>query len=66
MAKTQKQKLYDDLNVLVDKYPNMRAFVLMLTMQSFMNGVWHAMPRVKKGDRRKQLIRDRRCRYRLL
>jgi hypothetical protein len=65
MAKTQTQQLYDDLNELIDRYPNMRASRFMLTMQAFMNGVWHAMPRVKPGDRRKQLIRDRKFRYRL-
>jgi hypothetical protein len=53
MAKNQKQQLYDDLNVLLDKYPNMRAGDFMITTQSFLGGMWRSLPKATTGQKRK-------------
>ena len=66
MAKNQKQKLHDDLNALLDKYPNMLASDALLTVQSWMDGVWRALPKPGKGRGKRVLIRERRCNYRLM
>ena len=50
MAKNQKQKLHDDLNKLLDKYPNMRASDFILTTQTFIECIYRALPDLEQDD----------------
>ena len=49
MAKSLKQKLYDDLNALVEKYPNMRAGVFMDTLDQFGRAMFRCLPASQEG-----------------
>lgn len=64
MAKTQKQKLYDDLEGFLDKYPNLTASSTMLTMQSWMDSVWHRLR--PAGKTKRALLKDVHGRYRIV
>lgn len=63
MAKTNSQKFYDDLEALIDKYPNMRVSQVMVTTQAWMNGLWHRLP--PAGKTKTQILRGVKDRYRL-
>ena len=60
MAKTYKQKLYDDLNKLVDKYPGAKVSDVLWALEAFGEGLWRALPSPKKG--RKCIERTKRYR----
>lgn len=60
MAKTYKQKIYDDLNTLVDLYPNAKASDMIWALEAFAEGIWRALPPPKKG--RKCIERTKRYR----
>lgn len=62
MAKTYKQRVYDDLNALIDKYPRMKASDMIHTLEDFAGGIFHALPEPKAG--RKCI--ERTSRYRLV
>lgn len=61
MAKTHKQRVYDELNVIVDKHPNMRVSDLITTLESFAEGLFRALPPPKEGRK----CVERTARYRL-
>ena len=61
MSKNYKQRVYDDLNTLVDKYPRMKVSDMIFTLEAFSNGLWHALPKPKKGRK----VIERTARYRL-
>lgn len=61
MAKTYKQKLYDELNALLDKYPNARVSDVIMVLEAFSEGLWRALPAPKEGRR----VVERTKRYRL-
>lgn len=61
MAKTYKQRIYDDLDKLVDKYPNAKVSDVLVALEAFGNGLWHALPPPKKGRK----VIERTARYRL-
>lgn len=61
MAKTYKQKIYDDLNKLVDKYPRAKVSDMLFVLEAFSHGLWRSLPEPKKG--RKCI--ERTSRYRL-
>jgi hypothetical protein len=66
MAKNQKQKFNDDLNKLLDKYPNMRASDMILVTQGWINCIYRALPDLKPGDKScRPFIREGKDRYRL-
>lgn len=65
MAKNQKQRLYDDLNDLVDKYPRMYASDFIATLDGFQNGLWHSLPVIKGRPKKNQRVVERRSSYRL-
>ncbi len=62
MAKTTKQKLFDDLNVLIDKYPNAKVSDVIIVLESFTEALWHALPAPKKGRK----VIERTARYRMV
>ena len=49
MGKNQKQKLYDDLESLIDKYPRMQVSAMISTTEAWLRGVFHRLPPAKKG-----------------
>lgn len=49
MIKTHKQRLYDELNALVDKHPNMKVSDFIFTLEAFTHGLFRALPPPKKG-----------------
>jgi hypothetical protein len=51
MAKTQKQKLYDDLSALLARYPNMWVGDFIDTLDAFGRAMFRALPGPKKGRR---------------
>lgn len=61
MAKTYKQKIYDDLNALLDKYPGAKVSDVLWVLESFAEGLWRALPAPKKGRK----VVERTKRYRL-
>lgn len=65
MAKTQKQKLYDDLNALVEKYPNMMAGDFIVTTEGFLQAMYRCLPGKSKTTKRKVLCSKRTHTYRL-
>lgn len=62
MAKNYKQRIYDDLNKLVDKYPNAKVSDVIFSLEAFANGLWHALPQPR--DKKQKCI-ERTSRYRL-
>jgi hypothetical protein len=64
MAKNQKQRLYDDMNDLVDKYPNMWAGDFIVTVDAFTRAMFRTLPPVKKGGRT-VMLKHRTHQYRL-
>ena len=60
MAKTYKQKLYDDLNALVDKYPEAKVSDVLWALEAVGEGLWRALPARKEG--RKCVERTKRYR----
>ena len=61
MAKTYKQKLHDDLNDLLDKYPRAKVSDVLFVLEAFAEGLWRALPAPKKGRR----VIERTKKYRL-
>lgn len=59
--KTYKQRIYDDLNVLVDKYPKARASDMIWALEAMAESIWRVLPPPKKGRR----VVERTKRYRL-
>ena len=61
MAKNYKQRIYDDLDKLVDKYPRAKASDMIFALEAFASSLWRALPAPKKN---KKCI-ERTERYRL-
>lgn len=61
MAKTHKQRMYDELNVLMDGHPNMMVSDVLFVLETFGESLWRALPEPKKGRK----VIERRSRYRL-
>ena len=61
MAKTYKQKIFADLDKLIDKYPQAKVSDLVWALGSFTEAVWRAHPdkngqrRLEKGEKRYRL-----------
>ena len=47
--KTDKQRIYDDLDKLVDKYPKAKASDMIFALEAMVESIWRAMPAPKKG-----------------
>ena len=50
--KTYKQRIYDDLDKLVDKYPKAKASDMIFALEAMVESIWRAMsfgPAPKKG-----------------
>lgn len=62
MARTYKQKLYADLDKLVEKYPRAKVSDLIWALEAVAACLWRALPSPKKG--RKCIERTKR--YRLV
>ena len=62
MAKTYKQKIFADLDKLIDKYPQAKVSDLVWALGSFTEAVWRAHPdkngqrRLEKGEKRYRLV----------
>ena len=61
MAKTYKQRIFDDLNKMVDKYDKAKASDMIWALEAMAEGIWRALPAPKKGRR----VIERTKRYRL-
>ena len=61
MAKSYKQKIFADLDKLIDKYPRAKVSDLVWALGSFTEAVWRAHPdkngqrRLEKGEKRYRL-----------
>lgn len=67
MAKNQRQKLYDDLNYLLDQYPRMEAAAAIKLVEDWLHGVQRSV-RAHKHDpklKRRPTPGDRTHTYRL-
>ncbi len=51
MAKTYKQRIYDDLDALVDKYSRAKASDMIWALQVMSQSIWRALPLPKRGRR---------------
>ena len=60
MAKTYKQKIYADLDELVEKYNNAKVSDMIWALESMVEGLWRALPPPKEG--RKCVERTKRYR----
>lgn len=49
MAKTYKQRIFDDLEKLVDKYPRAKASDMIFALEGMAECIWRALPPPKKG-----------------
>ena len=65
MAKNQKQKLFDDLNGLVDKYPNMWAGDFLNILDMFGRAMFRTLPKATGKSRHTVALRHRTQTYRL-
>lgn len=59
--KTYKQRIYDDLDALVEKYPKAKASDMIWALEAMAESIWRALPPPKKGHR----VVERTKRYRL-
>jgi hypothetical protein len=48
---TYKQRIFADLNKLVDKYPRAKASDMIFALEAMAEGIWRALPAPKKGRR---------------
>ena len=60
MAKTYKQKLFADIDALLDKYPNAKVSDVIWALESATEALWRALPLPKGG--RKTIERTKRYR----
>lgn len=60
MAKTHKQRMFDELNDMLDRHPNAKVSDVIWVLEAFVEGLWRALPTPKKG--RKVLERTKRFR----
>lgn len=51
MAKTYKQRIFDDIEKLVDKYPGARASDMIWALEAMAEAIWRALPPPKNGCR---------------
>ena len=65
MAKNQKQRLYDDLNDLVNKYPNMYAGDFIDILDVFGRAMFRCLPKITGKTKRVVTLRHRTRTYRL-
>ena len=63
MAKTNSQKFHDDLETLLDKYPNMKVSQVLATTQTWMDSVFRRLR--KEGLTKVTVCRNVKGRYRL-
>ena len=61
MAKTYKQRIFDDIEALLDKYPNAKVSDTIWALENAAECLWRALPAPKKGRR----VIDRTKRYRV-
>ena len=60
MAKTYKQRIYDELDCLLEKYPKAKVSDVIWALKSMAECLWRALPAPKKG--RKVVKRQKRYR----
>jgi len=60
VAKTYKQRMFDDLNKLLDKYPKAKVSDTIWALEAMAEALWRALPSPKKG--RKVVERTKRYR----
>ena len=51
MAKTYKQRIYDALDAIVDKYPRAKASDMIWALEAMSESIWRSLPAPKKGRR---------------
>ena len=61
MAKTYKQKIYDELNGILERYPNARVSDVIWALEVMAESLWRALPAPKKGRK----VVERQKRYRV-
>lgn len=62
MAKTNKQKIHDELCAILDKYPNAKVSDVLFVLEAFAEGLWRALPAPRAGRR----VIERTKRYRII
>ena len=62
MAKSYKQKLYADLNKMLDRYPGAMVSDVIWALEATTEALWRALPPPKKGRK----VIERQKRYRLV
>ena len=61
MAKTYKQKIYDELDQILERYPNAHVSDVIWALEAMTESLWRALPAPKKGRR----VVERQKRYRV-
>lgn len=61
MAKTYKQRIFYELDCLLEKYPNAKVSDVIWVLEAMQESLWRALPAPKKGRK----VVERRTRYRL-
>ena len=62
MAKTYKQRIYDDLDKMLEQYPNAKVSDVIWVLEAMTEGLWRALPEPKQGRK----VIERQKRYRLV
>lgn len=62
MAKTYKQRIFAELDHLLDKYPNAKVSDTIFALEAITEALWRALPAPKKGRR----VIERTKRYRVV
>ena len=60
MARTYKQKFYDELDQILERYPNAHVSDVIWALEATIEALWRALPEPKKG--RKVIERTKRYR----
>ena len=61
MAKTYKQKIFDDLDRILEKYPSAKVSDMIWALEATAEVLWRALPPPKKGRK----VKERTKRYRV-
>lgn len=61
MAKTYKQRIYDELDQMLERYPNAKVSDTIWALESMAESLWRALPAPKKGRK----VVERQKRYRI-
>ena len=62
MSKTYKQKIYNELDNLLEKYPNAKVSDVIWVLEAMAESLWRALPPPRKG----RILVERTKRYRVV